>query len=182
MHFGGHPLYIVLGHILNVTVFECLVSVSAKNDIARVDQIRLILGGWEVEHTGKGGGGKGLPLWLLVSEPVSQSPDGWFLIYLSGLFGKLKCSEVYEAYFGNWKAVNTFSWHCCKRKPNAYTNHMGFVRRQRMPCICRELTWSESFSPHLIGVLLSIRQTGIVPVWQSEKNEIQETKCLRPHS
>lgn len=70
-----------------------------------------------------------------------------------------------------WKLESTK--HIWKRKPQTYTNHMGFIGRQRMPCICRELTWVKSFNQHLIGILLSIRQTGIVSGSHTEKNETQ---------
>lgn len=53
-------LNIVLGHILNVTVFDFLMITSAEHDIHRVDQIGLTLGGWEVVCRGEGHGGKGL--------------------------------------------------------------------------------------------------------------------------
>lgn len=126
------------------------------------------------EQNEAGDGSQGLVvLGCLSRSPSPNSLIGGFLICPSGLFGKFKCSELYEAHFRNWKVLNTFSWHDCERKLGAYRNHKGYVSRQG----CLAFVENLYFSPHLIGALLSYLAGRYCPYLTDKNNETREIKC-----
>lgn len=98
-------IYGGLSHHHNVAVSEFLMITSAENEIPRTDQTGLTLLGRGVEHRGEG-----------EQRPRNGPLHGWSqshflkpLIVGSRLFREFNHSEMYEAYFGNWKGLNMFS-------------------------------------------------------------------------
>jgi hypothetical protein len=115
----------------------------------------------------------------LVPGPVSQPLDGWFLIYVSLLFEKSKCSEVCEAHFGTRQIFLTLLQNKiqCLHKPH------GVCKKERMSYIPKELMWFlKPISRYLPGPQRVLVREDIVTIWQMRRmRHTKRKKCLRPH-